>query len=365
MNKIYIHASLNYGGGIGAVVSTLASMQIQNGNKVFIAGREEESDILLDFKTRLKCEICYFSKNACKIPSVIKGNNLKKIYNIVSVQNKDSEVILIVHNVGTIGLLGRCPHNTFVIIHGHEGRNGFLAKILFNILFRKLKSKCIFVCCSKECSSYYKSKYGLISKTIQNGIDTTGKKNSNYPLKAKFTIGMISILNQHKGLSFFLDAVVLLCKKYTNIKFYLVGNNADNFDFDAFIQENGLENSLEYFGEINDAANTILPNIDLLVLPSRMEGLPMSLIEAQSYGIPILATEVGGIPEILIDGYNGFFIKRDGADIADKIERCMDPLNYKPISENSLKIYQENFSAKRMYEEYEKLFRHIGEADYV
>ena len=110
---------------------------------------------------------------------------------------------------------------------------------------------------------------------------------------------------------------------------------------------------------MEDAANTLLPKIDLLVLPSVMEGLPMSLIEAQFYGIPILATEVGGIPELLTDGYNGYFIKRDGADIAGKIELCLSLPQYEILSKNSLILASDKFSSERMYEEYEELTENV------
>ena len=360
---IYIHASLNYGGGVGAVIKQLALQQISNGDKVFLLARK--SDICVrDLINSNLVNIIYLRDNKGLIPKSVKGYNLAKEYKKVSLKFPDENIFMICHCVGVVGLLGSVPDKSIIVLHGHSNTNGFFSRLYYKMLFFRHKKK-QFVSCCNECKLYYYNFFKINSKVILNGENCGTKRRHLYPMSNQFTVGMISNLDEHKGLSFFLDAVVILCKKYTNIKFYLVGNNADNFDFDAFIQENGLENSLEYFGEINDAANTILPNIDLLVLPSRMEGLPMSLIEAQSYGIPILATEVGGIPEILIDGYNGFFIKRDGADIADKIERCMDPLNYKLISENSLKIYQENFSAKRMYEEYEKLFKHIGKADYV
>lgn len=336
------------------MVRNLIKKQILEGDKVYLIGRKEEKSILESFKDKFQCNIEFFKTKKSKIPQIVKGKNLNKFYKKIVSENIGSQVVLIVHCVGAIGLFGCCPRNTFVVLHGHESTKGILSNIFYKILFFKLRKNCSFISCSEECGNYYWKKYKLKSKIIQNGINTEGIKNEYYPHKRSFNICMMSNLDEHKGLQFFVEAAGILSKKQINVHFFAIGNNSSGYDFQKSIEQLGMEKTFTYLGRVNDSANKILPFMDLLVLPSKMEGLPMSLIEAQSYGIPILATKVGGIPEILTDGVNGFFIERDGQDIANKIEKCLKDETYQQLSKNSIDTYRSNFTAERMCNDYEK-----------
>lgn len=353
MNKIYVHVSLNFDGGVGTVVKNLVANQIKNNDEVILVGRPEQSIILNSLRERFYCEIRFFKPKVSVLPQIIKGKNLKKIYLDILRERNNKNIIFIVHNVGTIGLFGKCIKNTFVIIHGHENKLGIIPCIFYQLLFAKLKKKCIFISCSKECGNYYAYKYRLQSHVIQNGLNVLGHKKDLYTYKRTLNVCMLSTLNEYKGFQFFLEAATICSKKTNDIMFYAIGKNDMSFDIESKSSYLGLDNNFRYLGEDYDAADKYLPNMDLLILPSQMEGLPMSLIEAQAYGIPILATEVGGIPEILKDGYNGYFIKRNGDDIADKITKCSDIGNYIKLSQNSKNLYMQNFTAEKMFSNYE------------
>lgn len=352
---VYIHASLNFGGGVGAVATQLAKQQLKRGNKVYILARESDPAV----KTSAdKIEVIRLKDKKGFIPKIVKGYNLKKEYNKIKKKHPTEKAVLVCHCIGVAGLFGSIPKQTIIVLHGHINSNGVISKVFYKLLFRRHR-KNNFVACSKECAEYYSDYLNVNSRVILNGATCTGVKTEYFPNKKEFIVGMISNLDEHKGFKYFLEAATVLCKKYNFIKFYIAGKNSENFDFESFILNNKLNDSFKYLGEVEDAANTLLPKIDLLVLPSVMEGLPMSLIEAQFYGIPILATEVGGIPELLTDGYNGYFIKRDGADIAGKIELCLSLPQYEILSKNSLILASDKFSSERMYEEYEELTENV------
>lgn len=72
------------------------------------------------------------------------------------------------------------------------------------------------------------------------------------------------------------------------------------------IKEAGIENIVKYEGWVNgEKKSTLLNMADAFILPSYTEGVPISILEAESYGLPILSTPVGGIPEIVVDERNG------------------------------------------------------------
>lgn len=361
MKNIYIHVSLHFSGGVGAVVKQLVKHQVACGDEVYLVAREgdqgvgaiaDKSDVNTIFLKRRPLKI---------LPRIITGNNLKKIYNQIKQNNKNSKVVMICHGVGIIGLFGKVKReNTIVVLHGHINKSGMALKVFYSMLFgrfRKLK----FVACSNECASYYRDGYKINPCVILNGCDVQGEKKAQYPSTKTLCVGMVANMDSHKGFKYFLEAINNIDYTKLNVKFYLVGENAENFNFENYIAENNLQTILKYYGNVPDAANTIMSLLDLLVLPSKMEGLPMSLIEALSYGIPILATKVGGIPEILRDGYNGYFIKRDGADIAKKIELCCDPTTYLSLSKNALYCYNSAFSSNKMCSNYDKYIeKNIG-----
>ncbi|WAM34005.1 glycosyltransferase [Caldicellulosiruptor morganii] len=97
-------------------------------------------------------------------------------------------------------------------------------------------------------------------------------------------------------------------------------------------------------------------DFNLFVNTSSSEGLPVSIMEAISFGIPVVATDVGGVREIVIDGVNGYLLKRDFAeeDLAGLIKRFieMPEEEYRRFCMGAIKIWEEKFNAKSAYEKF-------------
>lgn len=89
----------------------------------------------------------------------------------------------------------------------------------------------------------------------------------------------------------------------------LIGGDGEIEKVQQYIKDNKLDNVAEYIGWVSGEEKIKLLNeVDVFILPSYNEGLPISLLEAMSYNLPIISTTVGGIPEILKNEYNGFLI---------------------------------------------------------
>ncbi len=352
MKKIIIHTTINIGGGTGSVIENLTEIQKHSYDKVYVSVPKKYRNIaenLLD-----GVEIVDSYENLQFLRFMIRGTNIKKLYRKISLENPDSDIKIVCHGVAVAGLFGSVPKNMFVVLHGHVLQdNRFLKCLLFRMCFAKLKHKKVkFVSVSKETQTYYKDKFGIDSTQISNGVIIHNDKKQNQ----LFTIGFAGYLCFDKGYEFLIKAAKILKENgFNNFKVVLAGEEFENGAAQNLIECEGVSDVVEYVGFIKDFANALLPSYDLLVLPSLMEGLPMSLIEAQGYGIPILATNVGGIPELLDDGINGYFIERNADNIAECIEKCLNKANYLRLSNNSKQKYQEGFTAEVMTYKYDKL----------
>ena len=97
---------------------------------------------------------------------------------------------------------------------------------------------------------------------------------------------------------------------------------------------------------------------DIFVLTSRFEGLPLVIIEAMFAGLPVVASNVGGISELVIDGRTGFLT--DAGWLDDLVEKLLylinNPKERQRMGEAGRKIAQEEFGVRKMTDKYEKLY---------
>ena len=121
-----------------------------------------------------------------------------------------------------------------------------------------------------------------------------------------FLVGTIAELTPNKGIRHLIEAVNQVKLKVKSIKFKVIaiGDGEEKKRLQARIAKLGLEDTVRFIGFIPDAGR-YLTGLDLFVLPSLKEGLPYALMEAMAAGLPVAATNVGGIPDLIADGVNG------------------------------------------------------------
>lgn len=154
-------------------------------------------------------------------------------------------------------------------------------------------------------------------RLIYNGIELARQTPA---LKQKppqqFIIGTIANFYPAKGLMHLLEAARVL--KHEKLIFHIIGDGPERPALESFISGEKLTN-VALIGAVSNP-ETYLQRFDILVIPSIKEGLPYVLLEGMAAGLPIIATTVGGIPEIIRDGENGILIPpRDSQQLAQKI----------------------------------------------
>jgi len=137
-------------------------------------------------------------------------------------------------------------------------------------------------------------------------------------------VGMISVLRSWKGHATFLDAAALLLKAGRPIHFVIAGDGPGRAELTEKIASEPWRDHVTLLGHRSDVEN-VLASLDVLVLPSYAhEGIPQIILQAQAMARPVVATRIGGIPEVVVDGVTGLLIEPREADaLAEKISSLL------------------------------------------
>ncbi|MDO8592354.1 MAG: glycosyltransferase family 4 protein [bacterium] len=138
-------------------------------------------------------------------------------------------------------------------------------------------------------------------------------------------IGSIGHLYKTKGFEYFIEAAYkIIANCQLPITFIIIGDGSERVRLEYLIANYDLQNNFILTGSINQAAK-LLPALDIYVCSSVKEGLPYSILEAMSAGLPIVSTAVGGLPEMIKNGQTGLLVKpADPEDLAEKIKTLLN-----------------------------------------
>ena len=205
---------------------------------------------------------------------------------------------------------------------------------------------------------YMEWSYGAKNKAITLYMGTQIHEPSYSKLEARdllqipkneYVITNVSAIEAIKGIDLIIKAVSLLKQKGLNVLFAHLGGLRGNTDeqqqyadsLKQLVIELDVEDNIIWLGRRNDISD-ILSFADCYVHPSWTEGLPSALVEAAMAGLPLIATRAGGMPEIVIDEYNGRLIEPGNyIQLADAIEQVL--LKKHSYSEQAKKLVCQNF----------------------
>jgi len=165
-------------------------------------------------------------------------------------------------------------------------------------------------------------------------------------------IGTISELHKTKGLHYAIDSVAELKTKYPDIVFVIIGGGTERAVLEKHIREKHLEDTVFLLGFMKDASRC-LTAFDIFTLTSISEALGYVLLEAGAAGLPVVATRVGGIPEIVKNGESGFLVPaRDSKSIQKALATLLnEPKRRKRFGDMLKKQVGSKFSQAKMVNE--------------
>lgn len=288
----------------------------------------------------------------------IESKSLSTLFNVSKTINDvvENERITIIHThhrmaafyVSLLGLYKKCTflntsHNTF------ENRR-FLTRFAY--------SHAHLIACGEMVKRNLVDYFGLSDNqvtVIHNVVKTFDGKVIEDPLIKKlhdegcFVVGNIGRLSEQKGMKYYIDAIPKVLKEYPNARFVIAGNGTEEAKLKELSKNLGINEYLTFLGYRNDIQN-LMSQLDLVVLSSLWEGLPLTPIEAFSVGKTVVATAVDGTPEVVKDGENGLLVDaRDSDQISQKIIWMMNNKSLRKEMELSAKKTFESVFSYRVF----------------
>lgn len=154
--------------------------------------------------------------------------------------------------------------------------------------------------------------------TSTTRIEASWKSRLNIP-ESHMVVGTVGRLHSIKGHKYFLEAAEQVLKEFTNVSFLVIGDGELMLALRDRCSELGIEASVIFTGHCDDVPS-LLSEVDVKVIASLSEGVPITLFEAMAAGCAIVSTNVGGIGEVLVDGQTGFLVPpKSSNDLAEKM----------------------------------------------
>lgn len=193
-------------------------------------------------------------------------------------------------------------------------------------------------------------------RVIPNGVDTAAfppRVYSHHPRR----IVVIACLREEKRIDVLIAAAPRILSRHPDAELVIAGEGLCRPALEAQARELGIAARVTFLGHRDDVANVLAP-ADVFVLPSRSEALPNSIMEAMASGLPVVASAVGGIPELVRDGQTGRLVPPgDASALADAILDLLDhPDRLAEFGRAGRKAMERTFAFERMVDRIEALY---------
>lgn len=204
---------------------------------------------------------------------------------------------------------------------------------------------------------------------IRNGIELQPYDDAVPTLRRDFasddtlTVGLVGRLSWEKGVDIFLRAVALVLVEFPSARFVVVGEGPDKDTLEQLVDELKIRESVSMLGRRNDMPS-VYASLDVMVSASRQEGLPMAILEGMASSLPLVATAVGEVPTVVLNGITGVLAAAEDPDLlaAKIVELLRDPAMRKRLGAAARHRVEEEYSAIRMANDYLSVYAQAIEA---
>ncbi|GGM77311.1 glycosyl transferase [Dyadobacter beijingensis] len=343
-------------GGAQSVVINLARESVNDGHEVMVASSEDGElwKVLPSEVGQWKISPLQRSISISKEHKVV--NELRRIYRIF----KPDVVHLHSSKIGILGRLAFPGKKIIYTVHGFDSIRVAFRKFLHLERVLQRRAKHIVGVSKYDYKNLLNEGIKKNVSYIYNGItdysaDTPENLDKDYERvtdmirsKTGFKVMCIARISPQKKFELFCEVANLLADQ--NIHFFWIGNKDHMPDLPA---------NAYCLGEAEDA-HRFLKYADLFMLPSNYEGMPMSILEALCYSVPVIASDVGGVGEVL-NGLNGKALPNTASEFAQQIlHYASHPAELTKAKTEARKSYEAYFTVGAMYRMYLSLYKSIN-----
>lgn len=306
-------------------------------------------------------------------PSLVREislvKDIKAICSIKNIINKVKPDIVHCHSskAGIVGRIAAKLAGVPVVFtaHGWAFTDGvkFIKRLLFACIERIMLLLTVKVICvsdydRKLAERWFKFKSDKII-TIHNGVIESDLVKNNFNLNLVSLI-MVARFSAQKNQKQLIEAVKDVIDDGYRVKCTLVGDGSNYIECLEYIKQNNLGNNISLLGLRNDIDELLLQN-DVFCLISNYEGLPISIIEAMRAGLPVIASNVGGVNELVNDGVNGYLIPKGDKQLLKQriIEIISEPEKLVHMGQASRNKYEREYSAQQMISGIVDVYREV------
>ena len=204
---------------------------------------------------------------------------------------------------------------------------------------------------------------------IPNGVKSNQKRKPYLKREIGFdveetVIGTVGNLREVKDHKTFIKVASEISRKFQSIKFLIAGKGPLERELKKIAELSGLKKKIVFVGFIKEIEK-VYSAIDIFVLTSFWEGCPLSILEAMSFGIPVVSFSVGDVPYIIQNGKDGFVVKdRDFTELIEKIKLLLknETLRDK-IGKNAKEKIRREFTVEKMVKRYTDIYLNLLKQD--
>ena len=336
-------------GGAQTVVVQLANKLSAEHQVVLAAGQGDGKmwDMVDERVVRESCT--HLQRSISPKNDLLASIELRKLYR----KHKPDIIHLHSSKAGTLGRIVFPTKKVVYTVHGFDSIR--LAFRKFLPIERLLQRSCRAIVGVSNYDNKHLLHEGITRNvtTVYNGIAKPDSNSvtkldviSNYPK----TVLCIARINPQKNPHLFIETARLL----PQYGFIWIGNQ------ESVEHLGDIPSNCHFMGNMVNAG-AYCAQADLLMLPSNYEGLPMVIIEAMSFGKPVVASDVGGVSEIVRNDINGYTLPNNAELFAQKIDQILtDSELYAKMSLNSLNIFEKELTIDRMVEGYMNIYKSIN-----
>lgn len=273
----------------------------------------------------------------------VKGGSLAKliccmcVFELRAIINSYKPNLIHVHSAATYGMIGLlCGFNPYIVsLWGSDvyimPKRSFLHLNFLKLnLLRASKIFSTSTAMAREATKYTKKPIYITPFGVDIQQFRPLKKNNIFN-KKDIIIGTTKSLEKVYGIDYLIEAFSILNRRYDNyqLKLLIVGDGSEKGNLQNLVASKGLQDNVIFIPKVSpDKMPQICNMIDIFVVLSNSESFGVSILEASACGIPIVATKIGGIPEVVKDGITGFLIPpADPSAAANAIAKLIIDIN--------------------------------------